>query len=78
MELLPESRDAFDGPMWTKMMAEIYANLGRADDAVALLDHLLTIPSSLSVRMLQVDPSWDAVREDPRFKALLAKHGAAS
>jgi TolB-like protein/predicted Zn-dependent protease len=78
MELLPESRDAFDGPMWTKMMAEIYANVGRADDAVALLDHLLTIPSSLSVRMLQVDPSWDAVREDPRFKALLAKHGAAS
>ena len=78
MELLPESRDALDGVMWTQSMAEIYATVGRAEEAVPLLDHLLTVPSGLTVRMLEMDPSWDAVRDDPRFKALLTKHGAAS
>jgi serine/threonine-protein kinase len=78
MELLPESRDALDGTMWTQSMAEIYAAVGRAEEAVPLLDHLLTVPSGLTVRMLEVDPSWDMVRDDPRFQALLTKHGAAS
>jgi serine/threonine-protein kinase len=78
MELLPESRDALDGVMWTQTMAEIYTALGRADEAISLLDHLLTVPSGLTVRMLQVDPSWDSMRDDPRFKALLTKHATAS
>jgi serine/threonine-protein kinase len=78
MELLPESRDALDGAMWTQSMAEIYAALGRAEEAIPLLDHLLTAPSGLTVRMLQMDPAWDRVRDDPRFQALLTKYGAAS
>jgi hypothetical protein len=36
------------------------------------LSKLLRVPSGLTVPMLRVDPAWDNVREDTRFKALLA------
>src|SRR5262249_24960328 len=43
VELLPESEDAFDGPQATTALAEIYAWVGEHDEAIRLLDHLLTI-----------------------------------
>src|SRR5216684_1472275 len=42
VELLPESKDAFDGPQGTAALAQIYAWTGESDDAFRLLDHLLT------------------------------------
>ena len=38
-------------------------------------DHRLDVPNfSLSVPILKLDPSWDRLREDPRFQALIEKH----
>ncbi len=75
-ELLPESKDAFDGPEITQSAAEIHAILGDATDAVALLDGLLQRPGSVTVAMLKLNPIWDPIRNDPRFQALLDKYGA--
>jgi serine/threonine-protein kinase len=48
---------------------------GDADHALPLIEHLLQSEISLvSPAMLQLDPVWDPIRDDPRFKALLAKH----
>jgi TolB-like protein/Tfp pilus assembly protein PilF len=74
-ELLPESIDAFDGPGITHSLAEIYATVGEYDQALALVDGLLSRPSPLTVPLLKVHPVWDPVRNDPRFIALLKKHG---
>jgi TolB-like protein/Flp pilus assembly protein TadD len=75
VELLPESRDAFDGPLGTTALAEIYAWTGEFDEAVRLLDHLLTVPThGLTVSMLKLDPAWDPLRKDPRFQALIDKY----
>ena len=75
VELLPESQDAFDGPDATQWLAQIYAWTGEFDGAFRLLDHLLAVPnSSLTVPVLKLDPSWDPLREDPRFQALIEKH----
>ncbi|HVF72897.1 MAG TPA: hypothetical protein VM940_14940 [Chthoniobacterales bacterium] len=74
-ELLPESMDAFDGPGITHSLAEIYATVGEYDQALALVDGLLSRPSPLTVPLLKVHPVWDPVRNDPRFIALLKKHG---
>jgi len=75
-ELMPESKDAFDGPQITQALAEIHAIFGEAGEAVAILDGLLQRPSSVSVPVLKLDPVWDPIRNDPRFQALLDKYGA--
>ena len=75
VELLPESQDAFDGPEATAALAQIYAWTGERDQAFSLLDHLLIIPNGLTVPILKLDPVWDSLRTDPRFRALLDKYG---
>jgi hypothetical protein len=51
--------------------AELLADLGETDAALALIARLLREPSGLTVPMLRVDPVWDNLRADPRFQALL-------
>ena len=74
VELQPESRDAFDGPRNTAALASIYALTGESDEALRLIDHLLGIPSGLTVPMLKLDPIWDPLRDDQRFQALIEKY----
>jgi TolB-like protein/Tfp pilus assembly protein PilF len=75
VELLPETIDAFDGPMATQTLAEVYVMVGEYDQAFPLLDGLLSRPSHLTVALLKIHPVWDAIRQDPRFVALIKKHG---
>jgi tetratricopeptide (TPR) repeat protein len=74
-ELLPESVDAFDGPGATQTLAETYVTVGEYDLAFPLLDGLLSRPSSLTVEFIKIHPVFDPIRNDPRFIALLKKHG---
>jgi TolB-like protein/Tfp pilus assembly protein PilF len=74
-ELLPESIDAFDGPVATQTLAEIYVIVGEYNKAIELADGLLSRPSQLTVAFLKIHPLWDPIRNDPRFVALLKKHG---
>src|SRR4029077_13647810 len=76
VELLPESRDAFDGPQFTASLAQIYAWTGETDEAFRLLDHLLSIPNGVAVPILKLDPAWDRLRKDPRFQALIDKYAS--
>jgi TolB-like protein/Tfp pilus assembly protein PilF len=74
VELLPESIDAFQGPQIAAQLAAIYAMFGDADDAVPLIEHLLTGKVGISVHRLE-EPDWDGIRGDPRFQALIKKYG---
>src|SRR5437762_5669620 len=76
VELLPESRDAFDGPQSTAALAQIYASTGELDEAFRLLDHLLNVPNGVAVPILKLDPAWDPLRKDPRFQGLIEKYAA--
>jgi TolB-like protein/Flp pilus assembly protein TadD len=75
-ELLPETKDAFDGPQITEAAAEIHAIFGDAAEAVPILDRLLQQPSQVTVPVLKLNPIWDSIRNDPRFQALIDKYGA--
>ena len=73
-ELLPESQDAYDGPQISAALSEIYAWTGENDEALRLLDHLLHVPSSITIPLLKLDPVWDPLRKDPRFQTLIDKY----
>jgi len=75
-ELLPESKDAFEGPAITEAVAKIHAIFGDAAGAVPVLDGLLQRPSTVTVAVLKLNPIWDRIRNDPRFQALIDKYGA--
>jgi TolB-like protein/Tfp pilus assembly protein PilF len=74
-ELLPETVDAFEGPACTQTLAEIYLVVGEHDKAIALAEGLLDRPTQLTVANLKINPLWDPVRQDPRFIAMMKKHG---
>ncbi|MCB7130414.1 MAG: tetratricopeptide repeat protein, partial [Candidatus Brocadiales bacterium] len=74
IEILPLSRDAASGATMILDLAEIYAMLGDQDAAIDQLEVLLSIPSTLTVPLLKLDPQWDPLREHPRFKGLVGWH----
>jgi TolB-like protein/Flp pilus assembly protein TadD len=80
VELLPESKDALDGPWMAGFLAMIYARAGDANSALPLLEHLLASPGPvdntnvcITYNDLRKRWQWDPIREDPRFQQLLAK-----
>jgi tetratricopeptide (TPR) repeat protein len=73
-ELLPESMDAVDGVDLTMRLAEIYMRVNDPEQALALLDHTLSIPAGPHVSQMRVAPLYDPLRNDPRFQKLLAKY----
>lgn len=72
VELVPESKDARGGPGYAANLALVYARTGEVDQAVALVERLLTIPGSLTLVDLRLNWEWDPLRNDPRFQKILA------
>jgi Flp pilus assembly protein TadD len=72
-ELLPLTRDAFAGPEYMAYLAQLYVTVGENGQAIDLLQQLMSIPAglSMSAAMLRLDPTWDPLRADQRFDALL-------
>jgi len=71
VDLLPIEREAWRGAVRVEELARIYAMVGEYDDAVELLELLLSRPSDLSVALLRLDPVWDPLRDHPGFLRLL-------
>jgi TolB-like protein/Tfp pilus assembly protein PilF len=74
-ELLPESVDAFEGPVCTQTLAEIYMIVGEHDKAISIVEGMLDRPTQMTVATLKINPLWDSVRQHPRFIAMTKKHG---
>jgi hypothetical protein len=58
-------------PVLVVAMARIYAITGDGEKAIDLLQHSLQTPAGLTVHEIRMDPTWDVLRENPRFKALI-------
>ena len=70
-DLEPLAKNAMDGARWAATVAVMYAHLGRIDEAIKLLQQLFATPGTgdvLSPWYLRLDPWWDSLRADPRFK----------
>jgi serine/threonine-protein kinase len=75
MAMHPTSKDPFQGPGIEEFMATSYALLGDADHAIPILKRLLQTPYGFAITpaWLRLDPTWDQIRNDPRFQELAAE-----
>ncbi|HEY3663452.1 MAG TPA: tetratricopeptide repeat protein [Chthoniobacterales bacterium] len=71
VELLPETKDAFNGPIVAVTRARIAVRCGDHATALDLLQRSLQIPAGITVNELRRDPSWDPLRSDPRFQRMV-------
>jgi tetratricopeptide (TPR) repeat protein len=76
VELVPVSKDALLGPDFLADLAEIYTRVGDYDSALDKLEYLMEIPAGtfgLHIGMLKIDPTWDKLRDNPRFQKLIER-----
>jgi TolB-like protein/predicted Ser/Thr protein kinase/Tfp pilus assembly protein PilF len=71
VELRPINRDAIEGPEYAAHLAQVYASIGDRDRAIEQLSSLVRIPHGVTYGDLKLDPTWDSIRDDPRFAKLL-------
>jgi TolB-like protein/Flp pilus assembly protein TadD len=82
VELCPENKDAFEGPAYLTVLAWIYTVTGETEEAVTLLEHLLTTPVTsfgilgaapgVTLADLRLNWRWDGLRNNARFQKILA------
>jgi tetratricopeptide (TPR) repeat protein len=53
--------------------ARIFSIAGMASEAIEVLDPLFKPPSTVSVYLLDLDPAFDAIRNDPEFTAMMER-----
>ncbi len=67
----PLSIDGLVAPQRLQDLALIYAMVGEKDAALDQIETLLSVPSWLSVPLLEIDPRWTPLRDHPRYRALV-------
>jgi serine/threonine-protein kinase len=72
VELLPVSREAWRGSFRLRDLAQIYTFVGEQELALDAIEKLIESPTdALSIWLLKLDPTWDPLRENPRFQKLI-------
>jgi serine/threonine protein kinase len=82
----PIEKDAATGPWSLEVFARVTAATGDHDRSIAALKKLLSIPYEgplpshipLTPALLKLDPMFDPLRNDPRFKALIERSAASA
>ena len=69
------AKDRYEGPAALENLASVYALVGRHDEAIDLLERLLSMvyQEAITRHDIELNPTFDPLRENPRFKALLPK-----
>ena len=71
VELLPISKEAYRGTYRMEDLARIYVMVGEHEQALERIELLLSIPGMLSTNLLQLDPVWKPLENNPKFIELL-------
>jgi tetratricopeptide (TPR) repeat protein len=82
VELEPETQNAFHGALHEAILALVYALVGEPDEAIPLIERLLSTPGpvecsdypyNITLADLRLRWEWDGLRNDPRFQKILAE-----
>jgi hypothetical protein len=76
--VVPIEKDALNGRAPIEILARVSAQMGEPDHAIGALQKVLLIPyenafatnALLTPALLRLDPMFDPLRNDPRFKRL--------
>jgi TolB-like protein/Tfp pilus assembly protein PilF len=71
IDLMPLSKDIYDGALVLEGLAQVYTWSGDHDRAIELLQKLVTIPSYINYARLKLHPLWSPLRGDPRFEKIV-------
>jgi TolB-like protein/AraC-like DNA-binding protein/predicted Zn-dependent protease len=74
VELMPVENEAYRGVFRVEDLARIYVFTGEYQEAVKQLDYLLSVPGTMSVNLLLLDPTWEPLWNLPEFEMLTGKY----
>jgi TolB-like protein/Tfp pilus assembly protein PilF len=72
VEMEPEIQNAFHGAARAANLALVYALVGEPDQAITLIERLLSTPGNITLADLRLRSEWDPLRSNPRFQKILA------
>ena len=72
IDLMPVSKDIYDGALVLEGLAQVYTWSGDRDRAIELVQKLVTMPSYINYARLKLHPLWSPLRGDPRFEKIVA------
>jgi TolB-like protein/Tfp pilus assembly protein PilF len=72
IDLMPVSKDIYDGALVLEGLAQVYTWNGDHDRAIELVQKLLTMPGYVNYGRLKLHPLWAPLRGDPRFENTVA------
>jgi TolB-like protein len=71
IDLMPVSKDIYDGALVLEGLAQVYTWSGDRDRAIELVQKLLTMPGYINYGRLKLHPLWSPLRGDPRFERIV-------
>jgi TolB-like protein/Flp pilus assembly protein TadD len=74
VKMLPVRKEAWKGVYLIENMAYTYVLLGNYAEAMKKIDYLLSIPGPLSSKIIEMDPRWEPLKNQPEFKKILEKY----
>jgi tetratricopeptide (TPR) repeat protein len=72
LALRPIAKDAVDGPNIMSRLSGVYAQVGETNRALELLELATRMPVATNYGALKLEETWDPLRGQPRFEAILA------
>ena len=70
-DLCPEN-EAIERPLYLGNLALAYALTGETEEAVTLVEQLLTTPAAEGITLTELRSwKWDGLRSNPRFQKIL-------
>ena len=71
IDLMPISKDIYDGALVLEGLAQVYTWSGEPDRAIELVQKLVSMPSYINYGRLKLHPLWSPLRGDPRFEKIV-------
>jgi TolB-like protein/Tfp pilus assembly protein PilF len=72
IDLMPTSKDIYDGALVLEGLAQVYTWTGDRDRAIETLQKLQAMPGYTNYGRLKLHPLWAPLRGDPRFEKIVA------